>query len=111
MLNEDSVIIIFITCGDKEDAQNISSVLVSNHLIACGNILSDVTSIFRWENRIENEDEVLLIAKSRHSRFDEIMKIVKEIHSYETPEIIALPVVAGSEDYLTWVMEETSNAE
>jgi len=108
MLNEDSAIVILITCGDKQEAQNISSVLVSNNLIACGNILSDVTSIFRWENRIENEEEVLLIAKSRQARFDAIIQKVKELHSYQTPEIIALPVVAGSEDYLKWLVDETS---
>jgi len=108
MLNEDSAIVILITCGDKQEAQNISSALVSNNLIACGNILSDVISIFQWKNRIENEEEVLLIAKSRQSRFDEIIAKVKELHSYQTPEIIALPVIAGSEDYLSWVIEVTS---
>ncbi len=107
MLNEDPAIVILITCSNKPEAMNITNTLVEQRLIACGNILSDVTSIFRWENRLSREEEILLIAKSRQSRFDQIVKEVQALHSYDTPEIIALPIVAGTDDYLNWLAEET----
>ncbi len=106
--NRDTPILILITCGTSDEATLISNSLVQKHLIACGNILEDITSIFRWEGRLNSEQEVLLIAKSRRERLDEIQAQVHELHSYQTPEIIALPIIGGSAAYLDWVADETS---
>lgn len=103
----DEPIVICITCGTPEEAERVADTLVRRKLAACGNILSEITSIFRWKQAIEHEQETLLIVKSRRSLFSRIVEQVKVVHSYETPEIIALPVIDGSPDYLTWLTEET----
>ncbi|MCF7803649.1 MAG: divalent-cation tolerance protein CutA [Candidatus Marinimicrobia bacterium] len=108
MTNDISPVVILITCGNSEEAQTISNTLVRRKLIACGNIVPEITSIFNWEKKVTHDSEVLVIAKSQNELFDEVVKVVKELHSYQTPEIIALPVIKGSEDYLTWLVDETS---
>jgi len=107
--DNNSTIVVLITCGNRREAEKITDVLVTNRLIACGNILSNVTSIFRWDDRITNEEEVLVIAKTHKSRFDQLLHKVKKMHSYSTPEVIGLPIVAGSAEYLNWIVEETSD--
>jgi periplasmic divalent cation tolerance protein len=74
-------------------------------LIACANIISTVRSLFWWQGKIDSADEVLLILKTQAAHMDEIIKKVKTLHSYEVPEVIALPIVAGSQDYLKWLDE------
>ncbi len=109
MLEENSTaVIIFITCKDTGEARKIAAALVEQHLIACGNITTEVQSIFHWQGKVEDESEVLLIAKSRREHMSEIIRRVSSLHSYETPEIIALPIVAGSKDYLDWISKETT---
>ncbi len=109
MLNDYQPIVLFITCKDTSEAETISESLVQQHLIACGNILPGVNSIFQWLGNVEHESEVLLIAKSRRSVFHQIVEEVRKLHSYETPEIIALPIVEGSKEYLDWLAEETKS--
>lgn len=104
----DEPVVIFITCGTREEAERIAETLVRRQLAACGNILPDITSIFRWKQNIEHEQETLLIVKSKQRLFDRIAEQVRMLHSYETPEIIALPIIDGSPDYLAWLSEETS---
>ncbi len=99
-------IIIFITAASKKEAENIAGILVEEKLAACCNIIDSVSSIFRWEGKICNEDELLLIVKRSSELFNEIVKKVKEIHSYDVPEIIALPIIDGSDDYLKWIDDE-----
>lgn len=106
-MNHD-IIVIFITAGNRAEAEQIGQSLVEKKLIACCNIVEPVFSIFHWQSKIFRENEVLLILKSVLDRFDLITEEVKKMHSYETPEIIAMPIVAGSEDYLNWVRKETS---
>jgi periplasmic divalent cation tolerance protein len=96
-------IIVLITAGSEEEANNIAKSLVKGKKAACVNIVPAVESLFRWEGKIESARESLLLVKTRASLFPEIVEMVKRIHSYEVPEIIALPVIAGSEDYLTWL--------
>jgi periplasmic divalent cation tolerance protein len=100
-------IVIFITTSEEDEAAKIAKELVEARLAGCINIIKDIRSIYRWEGKIEDESEVLMIAKTQKSLFNAFVKKVKEIHSYTVPEIIALPVVEGSEDYLKWLREVT----
>src|SRR3989339_560774 len=100
MNRKDEKIVIFITAGTNEEAERIAKALVEERLTACCNIVSSVSSIFWWDGKINNEREVLLISKSSLRLFDKIVLRVKELHSYKVPEIIALPIISGSEDYL-----------
>lgn len=102
-----SKVVIFVTCSSEEEAEKIVSTLMDRHLVACGNVIPKVTSIFRWEGEVCREGEVLVILKSQKSLLDKIVLTVKEHHSYQVPEIIAVPIVGGSEDYLKWVEAET----
>lgn len=100
-------IVVFVTASNRDEAEKIANSLVEKKLIACANIVPDVKSIFWWEEKIDRSDEVLLIIKSQESLFDEILKTVKEIHSYDVPEVIAFPIIKGNEDYLKWIKEST----
>jgi periplasmic divalent cation tolerance protein len=98
-------IVVFITASTEEEAKKIAEQLVSKRLIACANILSKVSSLFWWQGRIDSAEEVLLILKTKEDFLDEIIRLTKELHSYETAEIIALPIIGGNEDYLEWIDE------
>ena len=100
-------IVIFITAKDYDEATKISQSLVDNKLIACANIVSSVKSFFWWEGKVDEASEVLLILKTKKSLFKKIEKAVTTLHSYEVPEIIALPIIEGHRPYLKWVNEST----
>lgn len=102
-------IVIFITAPSCDEAEKIGRALVEKKLVACVNIIKDIRSIFWWEGKISDGKEVLLIAKSKKDNFKEIENEVKKVHSYEVPEIIALPILYGSKDYLNWVEKETKS--
>ena len=98
-------IAIFITCANKKEAEKIAAGLIGAKLAACVNIVSGVESLFWWENKVDRANEVLLVVKSKKTKFAGIIKKVKSLHSYSTPEIIALPIVAGDKNYLKWISE------
>ena len=100
-------IVVLITAASREEADRIARRLVEDRLAACVTIVPQVRSIFLWEQKLSQEDEVLLLVKSRRARFAQLAATVKRLHSYSVPEIIALPVVMGSADYLRWVSEST----
>lgn len=100
-------IVIFITTPSYEEARKIADELVAQKKAACVNIVPGVNSIFRWKGKIENAEESLLVVKTGARLFPEVMSAVKGIHSYDVPEIIALPIVEGNPDYLAWLKEET----
>jgi periplasmic divalent cation tolerance protein len=100
-------IVALVTCGSEEEATRIANSLVEGRLAACVNIVSPVRSIYRWEGKIWDEREWILIIKSQKKRFEELEKTVKSLHSYSVPEIIALPIVEGSASYLKWLVEMT----
>lgn len=100
-------IVIFITAPSKNEAEKIGKALVEKKLAACVNIIKDIRSIFFWKGKLSDEKEVLLIAKSKTKNFEKIEKEVKKLHSYEVPEIIGLPILMGSKDYLDWVDKES----
>jgi periplasmic divalent cation tolerance protein len=100
-------IIVLVTCGSEEEAVKIAHSLVEERVAACINLISPVRSIYRWEGKIWDEREWILIIKTQKKRFEELEKKVKSLHSYSVPEIIGLPVVEGAPSYLKWVEEVT----
>jgi periplasmic divalent cation tolerance protein len=96
-------IIVLITAGSEKEARKIAELLVKEKKAACVNIVPGVDSLFRWKGKIDSARESLLLVKTRASLFPEIIRLVKETHSYEVPEIIALPIIGGSEEYLKWL--------
>jgi periplasmic divalent cation tolerance protein len=96
-------IIVLVTAGSEEEAHNMAELLVKGKKAACVNIVPAVDSLFWWEGKIESARESLLLVKTKASLFPEIVEMVERTHSYEVPEIIALPIIAGSEDYLKWL--------
>jgi periplasmic divalent cation tolerance protein len=97
------LIVIFITTKNGREAKKIATKLIEEKLIACANMIKGVNSIFHWKGKVDKASEVLLILKSKKSCFPKIIKIVKKYHSYDVPEIIAMPITDGSRDYLNWV--------
>jgi periplasmic divalent cation tolerance protein len=100
-------IVVFVTCGSEEEALKIAHSLVEERVAACVNLVSPVRSIYRWEGKIWDEKEWLLIIKTQKERFEELEKKVKSLHSYSVPEIIGLPITEGSSAYLKWLEEMT----
>lgn len=95
--------IVFITAGSAEEAERIARALVEERLAACANIVPGVTSVYRWEGQVQSDSEVLLVVKTADSRLSRIVERVKELHSYDVPEVVALPITGGSADYLAWL--------
>jgi periplasmic divalent cation tolerance protein len=96
-------IAVFITAANGEEAARLAEMLVEKRLAACVQILPEMESVYRWQGKIERQKEVLVIAKTTKSKFEELEREVRATHSYETPEIVALPIVAGSGPYLQWL--------
>ncbi len=96
-------IIVLVTTANKAEAEKISQTLLKDKLIACANIISPITSFFHWQGKIDQAEECLVIMKSRADLFSELADRVKSLHSYEVPEILALPIMEGSAAYLDWL--------
>ena len=103
MMKETDKIVALITTSSEEEARKIAELLVNGTKAACVNIVPAVDSVFWWEDKLDSARESLLLVKTKASLFPEIVELVKRMHSYEVPEIIALPIIAGSEDYLKWL--------
>jgi periplasmic divalent cation tolerance protein len=100
-------VVIFVTAGSEAEAETIAQALVESRLAACVNILSPVRSIYRWEGKIADDREWLLLIKTQQERFPAVEAKVKALHSYQTPEVIALPIVQGAAQYMRWLKNET----
>src|SRR5260370_23270914 len=96
-----------MTAANGPEASRLAEMLVSARVAACVQILPEMESVYHWQGAIEREREVLLLAKTTRARFDDLEREVRALHSYKVPEIIALPVVTGSEAYLDWLREES----
>ncbi len=105
-MEESDRVVILITTSTDEEAHNIANVLLAQRKAACVNIVPGVNSLFWWQDKIDSTQESLLIIKTKASLIDEIVTLVRGIHSYEVPEIIALPVIGGNQDYLDWIGKE-----
>src|SRR5262245_46191412 len=97
-------IVVIMTAADESEATRIAEMLVDRKLAACVQILPGMQSIYLWKGEVQRERELLLLAKTTRENFDELERQVRSVHSYETPEIIALPVSAASQPYLEWLM-------
>lgn len=102
------VAIVYSTIGSIEDARRIANTLVEEQLVACVNILPNIESIYRWEGKIENDEEYILIAKTTDDNVKKTINRIKSLHTYELPDIIVLPIIGGLKDYLDYITNETS---
>lgn len=98
--------LIYITTSSEDESSLIGEKLVSERLVGCANIIRDIKSFYWWQGNLEKDQESILLVKSLVSKVDDIIKRVKELHSYENPAIVALPIINGSQDYLNWLEEE-----
>lgn len=99
---------VFTTTDKKQDAEKISRVLVEKRLAACIQIIGPVVSTYRWKGNIEKVEEWLCFIKSKKSVYNELERTIKKIHPYQIPEIICVPVIRGSREYLAWLDEEVN---
>ena len=96
----------YITCGDKKEAETVAQALLDRSLIACANIFNPITSIYKWQGKVEKDEETLLIVKSHIKHREAIIKAVKETHSYDVPCVVFYSVNSASQDYLKWLDEQ-----
>jgi periplasmic divalent cation tolerance protein len=101
-------IVVLVTTKGVTEAKKIARALVEEKLAACANVITSVRSIYRWEGKVTEETECLMIIKSTRGRFDEVRATVERLHSYAVPEIIALPIVDGAPNYLSWIADSTA---
>lgn len=104
-------IVVLVTCASSAQARKIARVLVERRLAACASVLeAPVRSVYRWKRRVESARESLLILKTSRKRFAAVERAVRQLHTYDVPEIIALPIAAGDRDYLAWISESVRPA-
>jgi len=105
-MKEPAYIVLLITASNSEEAYKIAEVLLNQRKAACVNIVPGVSSLFWWQDKLDSAQESLLIVKTKASLLPEVISLVKGVHSYDVPEIIALPIVGGNQDYLEWIDKE-----
>jgi periplasmic divalent cation tolerance protein len=98
-------VVVLVTASSQDEARAVGRTLVERRLAACVNIVPGVRSLFRWKGEIEDQEETLLVVKSRAELLPSVIEAVKQVHTYTVPEVIALPILAGSADYLAWLDE------
>jgi periplasmic divalent cation tolerance protein len=99
-------IVVFSTCGSREEAEQLARRLLEARLAACVNVIMQVRSLYWWQDKIEESDEWLLVIKTSRDVFDRVRSVLEAAHSYELPEVLALPVIEGSPNYLAWIDRE-----
>jgi len=102
---ESKYCVVVITCPSQKEAVKVKNILLDHRLVACVNIIKGVDSFFRWQGKIEFASEVMLLAKTTRRKFKKIITRVTEVHPYDVPEIIAIPIIDGNKPYLDWIDE------
>ncbi len=103
--------LVYMTAGTAEEARRIGAALVEERLAACANVIDGMRSIYRWEGRVQNDQEAVLIAKTREDLLDALTERVKALHSYQIPCVEGLPIVGGNGDFLDWIGAETARSD
>lgn len=103
-MSGDDAIAVFLTVPNGEEGARLAELLIGAQLAACVQILPEMESVYRWQGKIERQSEVLLIVKTTAGKFADLEREVRALHSYETPEIVAVPIVAASNPYLEWLV-------
>jgi len=98
--------LVYMTAGSKDEAKTIGKQLVQSRLAACVNIIDHMNSVYMWEEEIQDDQEVILIAKTTRERVPELVEKVKSLHSYSCPCIVGLPVLGGNQAFLDWIADE-----
>ena len=106
-MTAEEFVVVLVTAASAEDAARIGRVLVEERLAACANVVGPITSIYRWQGAVEEASEHLMLVKARATDFERVAARVRELHTYDVPEIIALPIRGGSPAYLAWLAEST----
>ncbi len=101
--------VVLTTAGSKEEGQRIARALVEKRLAACVNVIGPIESVYRWRDQVENAEEWLLLIKTTASAFTEVSELIRDLHSYELPECIQIPIEAGSAAYLQWIEENVAS--
>jgi periplasmic divalent cation tolerance protein len=109
-MDQSEVFVVLVTAGSQEEAARIAEVVVRSHHAACATVIPAVRSLYWWEGTLMSEQESLVIIKTTESRFELVQDTIRSIHSYQVPEIIALPVAKGLPQYLEWVRKETTGS-
>jgi periplasmic divalent cation tolerance protein len=99
-------ILVFLTTANREEAERLAAALVDARLAACVQILPQIDTVYRWEGQVRHETEVLVLVKTAEKKFEELERLVRHLHSYQIPEILAVPVTLISEPYLMWLLGE-----
>ena len=110
MITESEPIVVLMTAASIDEATRIAEMLVDRRLAACVHIIPEIKSIYLWKGEVQRDSEALMIAKTTRHNFEDLKREVRAMHSYETPEIIALPIVAASEDYLGWLVNSCAGS-
>ena len=98
---------LYMTAGSVEEAKNIGKILVGQNLAACVNLLENMTSIYKWEEKLDESQEVIMIAKTRKTLMPKLIETVNSLHSYDCPCILELPIQGGNPDFLSWIERQT----
>ncbi len=101
-------VVVFVTCPDKSVAEKIAEKLIKEKLAACVNITGEINSVYFWQGNIEKDNEYLMIIKTKEELFEKLEEFIKENHPYTVPEIIGMPIIKGSRDYLNWIDQTVS---
>ncbi len=110
-MTEPQFVMVFITAASTEEASKIARAVVDERLAACCNIVNPVTSIYRWEGKVMEDPEALMIVKTRSALLEPLIKRVKELHSYDVPEVISVALGEGNPAYMKWLADSTGEAE
>jgi len=105
-MSELNAAVVFITVGSQEEARRVATALLEGRKAVCVNIVPKIESYFWWQGKLDTDQEILLIVKTRASLVDDLIDLVKSVHSYDVPEVIALPIIGGNQDYLDWLNKE-----
>ncbi len=108
-LNNGALQVVYVTAESRDEALRLAKALVSERLAACANVIDHMQSVYWWEGALQEDDEAILILKTRRALVEPLVQRIRNLHSYDCPCVAALPIEGGNPDYLSWIMNETSN--